>query len=159
MSTIVIKALENKFILLYNVEKSYFKEFFSMSNLCPQCGAPAPANATKCEYCGAAIENNAPAATQAAPQPQVIYVQQQPMGANPERANWPIKNKLVAGILAILLGSIGVHKFYLGQKSKGILFLLFFWTYIPGILGLIEGITILCSNDENFQIKYKCRLG
>lgn len=127
-----------------------------MSNLCPQCGAPAPENATKCEYCGAAIANQAPAASQ--PQPQVVYVQQ-PQGANPERANWPIKNKMVAGLLAILLGGIGVHKFYLGQSGKGIMYILFCWTYIPAILGLIEGITILCSNDENFQIKYNCRIG
>lgn len=129
-----------------------------MSNLCPQCGAPVPENTTKCEYCGAAIANNATTTKQAAPQPQVVYVQQQ-QGANPERANWPIKNKLVAGILAILLGGLGVHKFYLGQTGKGIVYLLLCWTYIPGILGFIEGIIILCSNDENFQIKYKCRIG
>jgi TM2 domain-containing membrane protein YozV len=130
-----------------------------MSNLCPQCGAPAPENATKCEYCGAAITTNTTSSTtQAAPQPQVIYVQQ-PQGANPERANWPIKNKLVAGILALLLGGLGIHKFYLGQSGKGVIYLLFCWTYIPIILGFIEGITILCSNDENFQIKYKCRIG
>ena len=130
-----------------------------MSNFCPQCGAPAPENSTKCEYCGAALATAAKTtATQSAPQPQVVYAQQ-PQGANPERANWPIKNKIVAGILALLLGGIGVHKFYLGQKGKGIMYLLFCWTYIPGILGFIEGITILCSNDENFQIKYKCRIG
>ena len=129
-----------------------------MSNLCPQCGAPAPENATKCEYCGAAITNTSAATTQVAPQPQVVFVQQ-PQSANPERANWPIKNKLVAGLLAILLGGLGIHKFYLGQSGKGVLYLLFCWTYIPGIIGVIEGITILCANDENFQIKYKCRIG
>ncbi len=128
-----------------------------MGNLCPQCGAPAPENATKCEYCGAAIVSNTPpVAAQAAPQ-QVVYVQQQ--AANPERANWPIKNKLIAGILALILGGLGIHKFYLGQTGKGIVYLLLCWTYIPGIIGFIEGITILCSNDENFQIKYKCRIG
>jgi TM2 domain-containing membrane protein YozV len=132
-----------------------------MSNLCPQCGAPAPENATKCEYCGATIANNTATkntqATQAAPQPQVVYVQQ-PQGANPERANWPIKSKIAAGILAILLGGLGIHKFYLGKAGMGILYLIFCWTYIPAIVGFIEGIMILCSNDENFQIKYKCRL-
>ena len=130
-----------------------------MSNLCPQCGAPAPANATKCEYCGATIANNTNNATvQATSQPQIVYVQQAP-NTNPERANWPIKNKIVAGLLAILTGGLGIHKFYLGQSGKGILYLLFCWTYIPGLLGFIEGITILCSNDENFQIKYRCRIG
>ena len=127
-----------------------------MSVLCPQCGAPAQEGVTKCEYCGAAIAQSAQPAQQAQPQ-QVVYVQQ--TAANPERANWPVKNKIVAAILAIILGGLGIHKFYLGQTGKGILYLIFCWTYIPSILAFIEGIMILCSNDENFQIKYKCRIG
>ena len=127
-----------------------------MSVLCPQCGAPVNGGAAKCEYCGAAIAQQAQPVQQAQPQ-QVVYVQQNV--ANPERANWPIKNKIVAALLAILLGGLGIHKFYLGQNGKGILYLIFCWAYIPALLGLIEGITILCSNDENFQIKYKCRIG
>lgn len=129
-----------------------------MSVLCPQCGAPAQAGAIKCEYCGAAIPQSTQPVQQVQAQPQqVVYVQQ--AAVNPERANWPVKNKLVAGILAILLGTLGIHKFYLGQNGKGILYLLFCWTYIPSILSFIEGIMILCSNDENFQIKYRCRIG
>lgn len=128
-----------------------------MSVLCPQCGAPAQEGAAKCEYCGAAIAQQAQPAQTAQPVQQVVYVQQNT--ANPERANWPIKSKIVAGILAILLGGLGVHKFYLGQTGKGILYLIFCWAYIPAILSFIEGIMILCSNDENFQIKYKCRIG
>ncbi len=129
-----------------------------MSVLCPQCGAPANEGAAKCEYCGAAIAQPAPQAQSQQAQPQqVVYVQQN--SVNAERANWPIKNKIVAAILALILGGLGIHKFYLGQKGKGILYLIFCWTYIPAILAFIEGIMILCSNDENFQIKYKCRIG
>ncbi len=127
-----------------------------MNNLCPQCGAPVDANAKKCEYCGAAI-TQAQEKSAAPEVERVVYVKQEQ--ANPERANWPIKNKVVAGILALLLGSLGIHKFYLGQTFKGILYIVFCWTYIPSILGFIEGIMIFCSNDENFQIKYKCRIG
>lgn len=64
------------------------------------------------------------------------------------------KNKTVAGVLALLLGDIGIHKFYLGQTGKGILYILFCWTFIPALLALIEGIQILCMNDEKFQEKY-----
>lgn len=128
-----------------------------MSVLCPQCGAPAQAGVTKCEYCGAAISQPAQSpSAQTQSNPQVVFVNQQPV--NTERANWPIKSKIVAGILALLLGGLGIHKFYLGQTGKGILYLLFCWTYIPGILAFIEGLMILCGNDENFQIKYKCRI-
>lgn len=129
-----------------------------MSVLCPQCGAPAQNGATKCEYCGAAISQPTQATQPAQPVQQVVYVQQQ-TPVNPERANWPIKNKIVAAILALILGGLGIHKFYLGQGGKGVLYLIFCWTYVPAILSFIEGITILCSNDENFQIKYKCRIG
>jgi len=137
-----------------------------MSIYCPQCGAPAAEGVRKCEYCGASIpQPEQPVQnTQPAQNPQPAYNTQPAQdyrspNANLERSNWPIKSKIVAGILAILLGSIGIHKFYLGQTGKGILYLLFCWTYIPSIVGVIEGIIILCSNDENFQIKYKCRLG
>lgn len=65
------------------------------------------------------------------------------------------KNKVTAGVLAILLGGIGVHKFYLGQIGMGILYLLFCWTFIPSIIGLIEGIIYLTQSDEDFKAKYK----
>lgn len=64
------------------------------------------------------------------------------------------KNKIVAGILALFLGGIGAHKFYLGRIGQGILYLLFCWTGIPAVLGLIEGIIYLISSDENFAMKY-----
>lgn len=64
------------------------------------------------------------------------------------------KNKFVAAILAIFLGSFGIHKFYLGQTGKGVLYLLFFWTIIPGIIGIIEGIGYLLKSDEDFNAMF-----
>ena len=68
----------------------------------------------------------------------------------------PVKSRITAGLLAILLGWIGIHKFYLKQPIRGILYLVFCSTYIPAIISLIEGIIILCSSDEKFAHKYKC---
>lgn len=65
-----------------------------------------------------------------------------------------MKSKVTAGILAILLGSIGVHKFYLGKMGLGVVYVLFCWTGIPGIIGLIEGIMYLTKTEEEFQAKY-----
>lgn len=76
-------------------------------------------------------------------------------GINPA---WPIKSKGVAAILAIFLGGFGIHKFYLGKAGMGILYLLFCWTYIPAIIGFVEGIIYLASNDHNFQVKNRVRL-
>lgn len=65
-----------------------------------------------------------------------------------------MKSKVVAGVLAILLGALGVHKFYLGKIGQGIVYLLFCWTGIPGIIGLIEGIIYLVKSDEEFNLLY-----
>lgn len=63
----------------------------------------------------------------------------------------PRKDKTTAGLLAILLGGVGAHKFYLGKPGQGILYLIFCWTYMPGILGLIEGIKYLVKSDQDFH--------
>ena len=41
-------------------------------------------------------------------------------------------------LLAIFLGGLGIHHFYLRRNSPGCLYLLFSWTGIPDILGWIE---------------------
>lgn len=54
----------------------------------------------------------------------------------------------------ISLGSFGFHKFYLGQIGMGVLYLLLCWTFIPSVLGIIEGILLLIMSDEDFNRKY-----
>lgn len=70
----------------------------------------------------------------------------------------PVKSKVVAALLAIFLGGFGIHKFYLGKKVQGIVYLLLCWSYIPGFLGLIDGIIMLLQSEEKFTQKYKCKL-
>lgn len=64
--------------------------------------------------------------------------------------------KMVAGILGILLGGFGVHKFYLGYSKEGIIQIVI--TLVTcgagGILGLIEGIIYLMKTDEEFVATY-----
>ncbi len=52
------------------------------------------------------------------------------------------KNPTTAVILALLLGGLGIHKFYLEQTGMGILYLLFCWTSIPAIVAFIEAFGI-----------------
>lgn len=52
------------------------------------------------------------------------------------------KNPTTAVVLALLLGGLGAHKFYLGQMGLGILYLVFSWTGIPSIVAFIEAFTI-----------------
>jgi TM2 domain-containing membrane protein YozV len=68
-----------------------------------------------------------------------------------------MKSKSTAGILALLLGGIGIHKFYLNKAGMGILYVVFCWTFIPMIVSIFEGIYYLTMSDENFNIKYNFR--
>lgn len=79
---------------------------------------------------------------------------------NPSQINpyWPKRSKTVAAVLAILLGGLGAHKFYLGKYGQGILYLLFCWTYIPSIIGVIEGISYLLADDVEWQVKHQVRI-
>ena len=66
-----------------------------------------------------------------------------------------ISKRITYALFAILLGGIGVHKFYVKEHGWGIIYLLFCWTYIPVILGIIEGIIALSSTDKEFCEKYE----
>lgn len=62
-----------------------------------------------------------------------------------------VKSKVVAGLLAVFLGTFGIHKFYLNQSKLGLLYLVFFWSGIPTIVGVIEGVIYLLQSDERFR--------
>lgn len=71
----------------------------------------------------------------------------------PQRAAGGGKNKVVAALLAFFLGAFGIHRFYLG-KWWGVFYLLFFWTFIPGIVAFVETIVFLLTSDEAWDAKY-----
>ena len=65
--------------------------------------------------------------------------------------------KMIAEILAILIGSLGIHKFILGYNKEGIIqiILTFVTCGFAGIIGLIEGIIYLTKSDEEFYNTYQ----
>lgn len=66
--------------------------------------------------------------------------------------------KIAAGLLAILLGPFGIHKFLLGYTQEGIIWLvitLFTCGIVTSILGLIEGIIYLTKSDQEFYETYQ----
>lgn len=98
---------------------------------CRGCGKPIHRTAPMCPHCGA------------------------PQGVGTSvTARYGHKNKSTAGLLALLLGGLGIHKFYLDEPGLGILYLLFCWTFIPALIGLVEGIVYLTMSDEHFARKY-----
>lgn len=69
----------------------------------------------------------------------------------------PESKKMVAGLLAILIGSIGIHKFYLGYTSAGIIQIVatIVTCGAAGIIPLIEGILYLTKSDDEFIDTYQ----
>jgi TM2 domain-containing membrane protein YozV len=67
------------------------------------------------------------------------------------------KQKVVAGILGILIGGLGIHHFYLGSMGAGVVCLLLSCVGIGPLLGLIEGIMLLIMKDEEFEARYNMR--
>jgi TM2 domain-containing membrane protein YozV len=81
-----------------------------------------------------------------------------PKCAHPNKAAAPVyygapKSRIAAGVLALLVGGIGVHKFYLGKIGLGIVYILFCWTFVPAIIAFVEGIIYLVQDDKTFSIK------
>lgn len=52
------------------------------------------------------------------------------------------------------LGGFGAHKFYLGKNWQGVFYLLFCWTWIPGLIALVEFIIYAFTSSESLQEKY-----
>lgn len=68
--------------------------------------------------------------------------------------------KIAAGVLGIVLGAFGIHKFLLGYTKEGVIMLLVtvltlgFGGFVMGIIGLIEGILYLTKSDADFVATY-----
>ena len=122
-----------------------------MSRYCTKCGAINDDTAQYCTNCQAPLSQ--------------INSGYQPMQAvNPgAMTDWKAMGadkKMVAGILAILLGSLGVHKFILGYTTEGVIMLLVsilscgILAVIPSVIGIVEGIMYLTKSDEEFVRTY-----
>lgn len=88
---------------------------------------------------------------------QSAYTYQTPSAAIPGQ-----KSKVVAGLLAIFLGSLGIHKFYLGYTQAGIIMLaisligslVVIGPLAMAVVALIEGILYLTKSDQDFYQIY-----
>ena len=113
---------------------------------CKKCGNFNPPEAVFCTECGARIEEN----TQQGPEYNG-YVK-------------PVKSKVVAGLLALFLGGLGIHKFYLGYTQTGVIILVAsivgglltagIANVIIGIVTLVEAIIYFTRSDYEFYQNY-----
>ena len=116
-------------------------EVSDTASVCPNCGAPVIKD-IYCQKCGTRIPEN---------------IQYCPScGARTGCPEKPRKDKIVAGLLAILLGVLGIHYFYMGKTTAGIISLILGLCscYIWGVVMLVQGVLILTMSDEDFLAKY-----
>lgn len=81
---------------------------------------------------------------------------------NPSEVSRSQKSKIVAGLLAICLGALGIHKFYLGYRNEGIAMLLgsllgsllIIGPFVMNLISFIEGIIYLTKTDSDFEAQY-----
>lgn len=121
------------------------KEVADQAVMCVSCGCP-PRSARKfCWNCAAATD----------PMAEFCVKCGVRLGGAPAPAGSELKSKMAAGLLGIFLGSLGIHRFYLGFNGIGIAQLVLgllgiltcgMTTVAAHIWGLIEGILILTGS-------------
>jgi len=106
---------------------------------CFKCGEQTDPQAVMCVKCGAALGS---------------------VGGGLNFSSSSDSNRLVVAICAILLGSLGVHKFLLGYTKEGIITLVIsictcgFGAVVMQVIGIVEGITYLQKSDQDFNNTY-----
>ncbi|MBP5687557.1 MAG: NINE protein [Muribaculaceae bacterium] len=143
---------------------------------CPNCGntimLERPVQNITCPYCNttfSTVDNQQPPQFggnqqqygQQQPYGQPQYGYQQPYRSNDVFAEGPSgKSRGIAALLAILVGAIGVHYFYLGKTTPGIVFLVAslltcgILATVTSIISLIQGIMMFTMSQQEFEDKY-----
>jgi TM2 domain-containing membrane protein YozV len=84
-----------------------------------------------------------------------------PAGGGSEDYQMFVAKKVPAGLVALLMGTLGIHKFMLGLTTAGIVTLLLFFLLVPipvlSVIALVEGITYLTKSDAKFYDDYAVR--
>lgn len=128
---------------------------------CAACGATISLTAIACPQCG--HQQGAPTAAQAAfaalgnetvlmqgmnDQQRMLFVSQ--MAGRRKSASTGV-------LLAIFLGGLGAHHFYLGNNGYGIMYVLLCWTFLPAIFSLLEAFAMpnrvrVYNETQAFQV-------
>ena len=124
-----------------------------MTRYCTKCGAVNDESAQFCATC------NAPMSSPGGYQPMQSVNQ----GQSEAMTDWKAlgaDKKILAGVLGIVLGGFGIHKFVLGYTTEGVIMLLAtvltcgILAIVPSVIGIVEGIIYLTKSDQEFVQTY-----
>lgn len=102
---------------------------------CTNCGQPLDENAVFCPNCGRKVGRQSRHGRNI----------MQDFGTYYHSVMTKPKNRIIAGLLAVFLGSLGIHNFYLGYTKKGVIQLLlfvFFLGWVSQLWALVEALLI-----------------
>ncbi|MBO7219483.1 MAG: TM2 domain-containing protein [Clostridia bacterium] len=126
---------------------------------CEYCGYKSREKAVKCPLCGASLKVVEKVIADAYYESTKTNTTTHNTTHTKQSNNYtPLlgeKNRIIAALLAFFAGSIGLHKFYMGNIASGIMYIIFWWTAIPSILSFIDGISLLCMTDSKFNYLVK----
>jgi TM2 domain-containing membrane protein YozV len=126
---------------------------------CEYCGYKSREKAVKCPLCGASLKMVEKVIADAYYENTKTKTTTHNTTYTKQTNNYtPLlgeKNRIIAALLAFFAGSIGLHKFYMGNIASGIMYIMFWWTAIPSILSFIDGISLLCMTDSKFNYLVK----
>ncbi len=134
-----------------------------MTKYCSKCGQPIDDNAKYCPKCGASNVHSSLNQHTNTPMPSNYsrptqqfrpnYVIVQPPANNQNR-----RSRGLALVLCFFCGFLGIHQFYLGNSTKGFLYLIGAITcvgvIVTGILSLVDFFIILCMSENEFNERY-----
>jgi len=102
---------------------------------CAACGEEVDVRAEACPACGAW-------------QPEVSVIRRRAQRGGP-------KSKGTATLLALCLGGVGAHRFYLGQWKIGLAMLALCWTFLPVLVGVVDFVRLAFMSDLDFADRYE----
>lgn len=123
---------------------------------CPNCGGDVSDRAIRCPKCGEPLINNS------VNQPSQQGGNNNRPAQGGQNGATTDKSNVVAGLLAIFLGTLGIHYFYIGKNKAGVVFLICGtagWLIVlpavaVAIVALITGIKMLIASQADFERDY-----
>ncbi len=121
---------------------------------CPHCGAQIHDDDLYCEKCGKSVNPTTGSSFKEGFASNMSSDLKDEF--NFKSGNISPRSRLIAGLLCWFLGGFGAHRFYTGKTTSAVFMLLFFWTFIPCIIAIVDFIMILCgtyTDSEGRDVK------